>query len=60
MCMCDTEMAPANFRGVEPRRKDILLELSVDLLLGWARTLHISWQQQISALSQAASRLSSL
>lgn len=30
--VCDTEMSPANFRGAELRRKDILLELSVDFL----------------------------
>lgn len=30
--MCDTEMSPANFRGAESRRKDILLEFSVDFL----------------------------
>lgn len=30
--VCDTEMSPANFRGAESRRKDILLELSVDFL----------------------------
>lgn len=30
--MCDTAMSPANFRGAESRRKDILLELSVAFL----------------------------
>lgn len=36
--MCDTEMSLANFRGAKPKRKDILLELSVDFLAGSYRS----------------------
>lgn len=36
--MCDTEMSPANFRGAKSKRKDILLELSMDFLAGSCRS----------------------
>lgn len=36
--VCDTEMSPANFRGAKLKRKDILLELSVDFLAGSCRS----------------------
>lgn len=36
--VCDTEMSPANFRGAKSKRKDILLELSVDFLVGSCRS----------------------
>lgn len=36
--VCDTEMSLANFRGTESKRKDILLELSMDFLAGSCRS----------------------